>query len=345
MKSITLKDIAKKVGVSEATISLVLNNKDVVNVKTREKVLHCIKEMNYTPNPLARGLALHKSMTVGLVCPDSENPYYGKLMKLLSHYCNEYGYSLVLAVSNNDFNVEADIVKNFINKKFDGIIILPLNEKENKHPIFKELRERSIATVFCTSYYKGFQEDCVLTDYAQGSYLLTKHLLDLGHRELWFFVTKDKSIPVTKYRLDGMKKAYSEMNLEMKGEWIIGCETIDVEYGYEKAKALLKSKRCPDAILALNDYMAYGIKRAIVECGYKIPEDISLVGYDDVFYHLISEQPLTTVHQDLDSLAKNTVDLLMQKMNDNFEAEEPIHKIINPSIIIRNTTSQRLKNE
>jgi len=341
MKNVTLKDIAKKVGVSEATISLVLNNKDVVNAKTREKVLRCIKEMNYIPNPLARGLALHKSMTVGLVCPDSENPYYGKLMKLLSHYCNEYGYSLVLAVSNNDFNVEAAIVRNFVDKKFDGIIVLPLNIKENAHPVFKELMERKIPTVFCTSYYESFKEDCVLTDYAQGSYLLTKHLLELGHRELWFFVTKDQSIPVTKYRLDGMKKAYSEMNLELKDEWIVGCDTIDVEYGYEKAKALLESEKQPDGILALNDYMAYGIKRAIVECGYRIPEDISLVGYDDVFYHLISEQPLTTVHQHLDSLARNTVELLMQKMNDDYEVKNPIQKVIQPSLVIRKTTSRR----
>ena len=132
MGNITLKDIAKKAGVSEATVSLVLNNKSVVNSRTRERVLKCIEEMNYKPNPLARGLALRKSMTIGLVCPDSENPYYGKLMKLLGHYCNQYGYSLVLGVSNNNPDMETRIMENFVDKQYDGIIVLPLNIRKMK---------------------------------------------------------------------------------------------------------------------------------------------------------------------------------------------------------------------
>ncbi len=343
MSSITLKDIARKAGVSEATVSLVLNNKTVVNVRTRERVLKCIEEMNYRPNPLARGLALRRSMTVGLVCPDSENPYYGKLMKLLGHYCNRYGYSLVLGVSNNDPEMETRIIENFVDKKYDGIIILPLNLKTNNSPVFQEIRDKKIPIVFGTSYYTGFKEDCVLTDYAGGSYLLTDYLLGQGHRELWYFVTDDKEIPVSKERIAGYRRAYEERSLPVQEEWIVGCDSISVEYGYERAKQLLQEKTCPDGILAINDYMAYGIKKAIQELGYRIPEDISLAGYDDVFYQMIAEQPLTTVHQDMEKMAENTVLLLMTKMNKDFDPGKKIEKIISPSLVVRSTTKKVIR--
>ena len=338
MGNITLKDIAKKAGVSEATVSLVLNNKSVVNIRTRERVLKCMEEMNYRPNPLARGLALKKSMTIGLVCPDSENPYYGKLMKLLGHYCNKYGYSLVLGVSNNDIKIETRIMENFVDKQYDGIIVLPLNIRKNESKVFTEIKENGIPIVFCTSYYTGFKKDCVLTDYAEGSYLLTKHLLQRGHRELWYFVTSDKKLPVSQERILGYKRAYEEMGLKVKKEWIVGCEDISVEYGYSLTKEMLDQGRYPDGILALNDYMAYGIKKAILECNLRIPEDISLAGYDDVFYQLIADKPLTTVHQDMESLAANTVELLMQKMNKDFKPEVPPKQLICPSLVVRGTT-------
>lgn len=338
MGNITLKDIAKKAGVSEATVSLVLNNKSVVNIRTRERVLKCMEEMNYRPNPLARGLALRKSMTIGLVCPDSENPYYGKLMKLLGHYCNLYGYSLVLGVSNNDQDIESRIMKNFVDKQYDGIIVLPLNIRKNDSKVFEEVKENQIPIVFCTSYYTGFKKDCVLTDYAEGSYQLTRHLLEKGHRRLWYFVTSDKKLPVARERILGYKRAYEELGMDIEEDWIVGCDTISVEYGYMKAKQLLEEGRRPDGILALNDYMAYGIKKAILECGYSIPDDISLAGYDDVFYQLIADKPLTTVHQDLERLAANTIDLLMQKMNKDFKPDKAIHQLIRPSLVVRGTT-------
>ena len=338
MGNITLKDIAKKAGVSEATVSLVLNNKSVVNSRTRERVLKCIEEMNYKPNPLARGLALRKSMTIGLVCPDSENPYYGKLMKLLGHYCNQYGYSLVLGVSNNNPDMETRIMENFVDKQYDGIIVLPLNIRKNESRVFTDVKENKIPIVFCTSYYTGFTKDCVLTDYAEGSYQLTRYLLENGHRELWYFVTSDKKLPVAQERISGYRRAFAEMGLDVEQDWIVGCDDISVEYGYAKTKQLLQSGRTPDGILALNDYMAYGIKKAIQECGYRIPEDISLAGYDDVFYHLIADKPLTTVHQDLDSMAANTVNLLMQKMNKDFQPKQPVQHLIRPSLVVRKTT-------
>ena len=106
---------------------------------------------------------------------------------------------------------------------------------------------------------------------------------------------------------------------------------------------MLTEHEKPDGILAINDYMAYGIKKAILECGYRIPDDISLAGYDDVFYQLIVEQPLTTVHQDLEKMAENTVLLLMKKMNRDFDPGKKIEKIITPSLVIRSTTKKVIR--
>lgn len=341
MHNMTLKDIAKKLKLSEATISLALNDRPNVNLKTKKRVLDYVREIGYTANPLARGLAMQKTMTIGLVCPDTENPYYGSYVKHISNYCSQYEYSLVLSSSNNDLHQEANIIKNFIEKKFDGIIVMPLDLKSNDLPAFSMLIERDVPFVFCTSYYEGFADNCVLTDYADGSYQLTRYLLEHGHRELWYLVTRDQTIPVTKDRLDGYKKAYEDLHIPFNPEWIIGCDIINSKNGYDITNQLIASRSLPDGILALNDYMAFGVMRALQENGKNIPEDISVAGYDDVFYSRIAGIPLTTVRQDLDVISMHCVNMLLKKIDGSFEPKQSLPDSIKPTLVIRNTTRDR----
>lgn len=338
MRNVTLKDIARKLNISEATVSLAINNKSIVNEETRRKVLECARDMNYKPNPLARGLATNKSMTIGFVCPDSENPFIGRILKLMNHYCNQFGYSLVLALSENDVTQESKVLQNFIDKRFDGIIILPLDIPENNSDVFSNIKREKIPLVFCDSYYTGYKDDCIMTDYAKGSYLLTKHLLENHHRNIWYLTTKNQKIPVSKLRIDGYIKAYQEAGLEWKESWVVGCEQATGENAYLLTKKLLAEREKPDAILTINDYMAYGVRKAIKDSGYTIPEDISLAGYDDAFNEILYENPMTTVRQDIDMLAKSCVYLLMEKIGYPLTENGPIVRKIEPQLVIRNTT-------
>lgn len=341
MKNVTLKDIADKLGVSVATVSLALNDRPTVNAETKQRVLECIREMDYTPHPLARGLALKKTMTIGLVCPDTENPYYGTFLKHISKYCSQSSYSLVVSLSDNDLHREAAIVKGFVEKKYDGVIVMPLDFRRNDLPAFAALTKRGVPFVFCTSYYEGFAADCVLTDYADGSYQLTRYLLEHGHRELLYLVTDDLTIPVSKERVDGYRQAYADLGIACDPEWIIPCSHINSQSGYDVTNELLNSRALPDGILVLNDYMAFGVIRALQERGLGIPDDVSVAGYDDVFYSKIAGIPLTTVSQDLDAISYHCVNLLLKKIDPAFESPEPIQQRIRPTLVVRATTRER----
>lgn len=336
MSAVTLKDIAKKLAISEATVSLALSNHPGVSSKTKERVLQCAKEMDYIPNPIARGLATKRTMTIGCVCPDPENPCYGKLIKRISYYCSSWGYSLILSVSGDDPVREGEVVKQLINCCVDGIIVMPLNIRRNDHPAFESLY--NIPHVFAISYYEGFEDECILTDYATGSYQLTRSLLASGHRSIWYLVTKDTELPVSKLRLDGWRRAYEERGLECSPDWIIPCDYADSGFAYYITKRILGDRRRPDAICTLNDYLATGVRQAIVDSGYRIPDEISLAGYDDALGGFFMDTPLTTVRQDIDTIAKECLRYLMKRINPGLVLEEPIEQVIPPELIIRKTT-------
>lgn len=338
MVNVTLKDIAQKLNISEATVSLALNNYPGVSKKTKERVLQCAEEMNYVPNPIARGLATRRTMTIGLVCPDSENPCFGKIIKRITYYCEQCGYSVLLGISDGDVKREASVIRQFISCHVDGIVILPVDTLNNDAPVFNTLRQHELPCVFTFSYYPGFEDDCVLTDYAAGSYELTKRMLKAGHRTIWYFVTKELELPVTKLRLEGWKRAYEEMGLEWKQEWIIPCDYTDSGFAYYIAGRVLNERVAPDAICTLNDYMASGVRKAILDAGFRIPEDISLAGYDDTMDIFYMDMPMTSVRQDLDGLAKETVRLLMQKINHTDGEKDPVQRVILPELAIRKTT-------
>lgn len=340
MKSVTLKDIARALGLSEATVSLALNDRPTVNRDTRQRVLDYVATLDYTPNPMARGLALQRTMTVGLVCPDTENPYYGSFVKHISNYCSTFGYSLALSPSNNSPEQEAAAVKGFVDRKFDGIIVMPLDHRTNPHKEFWSFRDRNVPFVFCTSYYEGFEDDCVRSDYYDGAYQLTRYLLEHGHRELWYLVTEDRGIPVASERLRGYYDAHRDLGLQVDPSWVVGCREVNSTSGYVVTKSLLESRPAPDGILALNDYMAFGVMRALQETGLRVPLDISVAGYDDVFYSKIAGTALTTVRQEMSEISATCVRMLVERIRGE-SSDGTVARMIKSTLVLRETTRER----
>lgn len=340
MKNVTLKDIAHKLKLSEATVSLAINNKKMVNVNTRERVLQCARDLNYKPNLLARGLATNKSMTIGFICSEPENPFIGRMLKMVSRYCNKQGYSVIVAISEGDIKQEGKILQNFIDKRLDGVIIFPVDAPDNPYLPVDSASDYGIPLVFCDSYYPGYEDSCILTDYKKGSYLLTKHLLENEHKIIWYITVKHKEIPISKLRIEGYKQAYQEFGMKREDEWIISCEKAEGESAYWLVKNMLQKGKKPDAILTLNDYMAYGVRQAILEMGYGIPEDISLAGYDDAFNQLIYGNVLTTVRQNIELIARECVRLLLKNIDPLYQLDTPIERITEPELIVRDSTKK-----
>lgn len=332
---VKLKDVADALGVSEATVSLALNERPGVNAETRKKVQEAAQRLGYTPNHIARGLAMNRTHTLGLIITDIENPFFGTLTKHIDEAARESGYGLVFSVSNNEIDEEESILATFIGKRLDGVIVVPSVYHRRDTEIFQRMNGSKLPFVFATSYYPGLSADCVMTDLAKGSYELTKYLLDQGYRRIGFLSTTDRVTPPTRLRLSGYYKALEHAGLPKESRRIIECHRPDYFSGYDTVAALDVAE-LPEAIVAINDILALGAQHALLERGLRIPEDISVAGYDDVIFSSLSEIPLTTVRQDIPHLAKTAVEMLVARVENRKTPTKSVR--ISPELVIRSST-------
>ncbi|MFO8042474.1 MAG: LacI family DNA-binding transcriptional regulator [Alkalispirochaeta sp.] len=328
----TLKDVAQKAGVSEGTASMVINGKAGPKNKTRELVLQAARELKYVPNSAARNLAKRESTTVGLVVTDIENPFFGSITRYVNHFLGRQEQSMILSVSNDDAKTEDSILANFIQQGVRAIIVAPTQLSRRDTSTFANVHDHGIPIVFISSYYEGFAAPRVLTDYSQGSFELTNYLIDTGHSNIRFLVSHDIKAPIAKERIDGFLRAHNHHSITPHNRAIHRCPHPDYESGYREARRVLEDGK-PDAIIAINDVMALGAKRAIKEHGLSVPDDISVAGYDDVVFSSLSEIPLTTVRQNIPEIARAAVDLLfMPDIDINTDVR------IAPELVIRKST-------
>jgi len=332
---VKLIDVARRAGVSVATASLVMNSRPGVNKQTRGRVLKAAKDLGYSPNNRARGLALRKTNTLGLVVTDIENPFFGSIIRYIDEYTREAGYNLILSVSNDDIDLEDQIIGTFIGERVDGVIVIPSLFHRTDMSCFHKLEKHSIPYVFLTSFYPDVKCDCIMSDLRTGSYDLTMYLLGLGQRMMYMLVSHDRNAVPSKLRIEGCRKAFEEYGLHFNDECIVECRKTDFQNGYLRTMEIVKEKK-PDAVIAINDILALGAKKALKELGFRIPDDIAVAGYDDVIYSSISEIPLTTVRQPIEDICSKTVEVLLKRICRK-KSSMQFH-IIKPELVIRRST-------
>jgi len=332
---IKLKDVAKKAKVSEATASLVLNRKKGVSAATRERVLSTVQALGYTPNNIARGLATRRTRSIGLVVTDIENPFFGSVTRFVDEFILARGCTLILSVSNDEPELEEKIISFFIGRRVEGVIIVPAISRRTNLSYFKDLDRHKIPYVFVTTYYPGVEADCVMTDLKKGSYQLARYLIGLGHRDVVFLASHDRTVPVSSLRIEGVQRAFTEAGIPVDGVRVVECDKANFSCGYAMTQVALEERK-PDAIIGVNDIVALGAERAVRDKGYSIPGDISVCGYDDVIFSRISEVPLTTVRQDVKLLCRKAVDVLFGRIADA-HTRKRIQKIV-PELVIRQST-------
>ncbi|MBC8079383.1 MAG: LacI family DNA-binding transcriptional regulator [Gorillibacterium sp.] len=337
MKKTTISDIASTLGVSEATISLALNNRSGVNKETRKKVLQTAKELGYKPNYFARGLAMRKSNIIGFIIPDIENPFYSKATKILDQVVQDYGYNLLLGFSSFDLYKEKDTIERFCGLGVDGIVIAPTYLFTTDSSYRKTVLESNVPIIYMGAHY-DFETHYVMTDLSRGTELLVNHLLLKGIRDI-VFLTGSEDIVLVSEREAGFRKAYASQGLNIVPDQYICCNEFSFIEGYRKTLDFLTHRRRPEAIISVNDVMALGVMRASRELGYSIPEHIVVAGYDNVSYSEFSEVSLTTVQQPLECMAKQTILHLMSLILNNI-SDEWIHEKLEPMLVIRESTEK-----
>ncbi|MFC4410635.1 LacI family DNA-binding transcriptional regulator [Chungangia koreensis] len=323
----TIKDIAKKAGVSITTVSRVLNRKEEgMSAQTREKVLRVIEELEYQPNRLARGLVTKQSKLIGLIVPTISNPFFPELCRGAEDEANKYGYSLVICNSDASAEKEERYIKILKEQQVDGIILssqsglssasLDRHSKNLHYVLLDRMEREKVPGVFLEN--------------EEGGYLAGQHLIQLGHKKM-ACITGPESIKNSRDRLKGFKRALKEVGLEPT---IIREGDFSLESGYSHAKEILENENV-SAIFTCNDLMACGVYRAAHEMGVGIPQDISVIGFDDIPLISALIPKLTTIRQDTYMMGRKSAELLIQQI----EHGKTDFTIFSPTLVVRESTA------
>ncbi|QFF98046.1 LacI family transcriptional regulator [Psychrobacillus glaciei] len=332
MGKITIKDIAREAGVSITTVSRVLNNKaEGMSKKTRKTVLQVMGELNYQPNKFARGLVTKRSNMLGLIVPNISNPFFPELCRGAEDEANERNYSLIICNSDDQSQKEENYLRLLQEQQVDGILLSSKNRLSQTSK--DQLESGKIPYVLFDRGEEASNHSGVFLDNEKGGYMAGKHLVDLGHTKI-ACMTGPLEILNAQQRLAGFQRAFTEASIELpKSSILVG--DFQMEVAYLIAKKFLQDN-CVTAIFASNDLMACGIYRAAHELGIQIPEQLSIVGFDDIPLVTALIPKLTTVRQGTYEMGRKAIELLLNELENN--SSEGV--VFDPTLIVRESTKK-----
>lgn len=306
---ITLRDVARKAGVSVKTVSRVVNNQGEISEETRQRIASVIREMGYRPNLVARGLVTQRTHTLGLVVPDITNPFFPEVARGVQDAARHRNYNVFLCNSGEDQQEELNALHSLAGQGVDGIIISPCHSTgENLAKFADEFSP--IVTI--NHLYTHPHISMVLTENAQGAKLVVEYLISKGHRRIGMVAGLEKSLNRGR-RIYGFTEAMKAQGLEILIENIEEA-TPKVESGYSAALSLLAKQPQLSAIFVYNDLMALGVLQACRMLGRRVPEDCAVVGFDDIQIAGLIYPALTTVHLDKYRLGQEAVGRLLEML-------------------------------
>ncbi|TGY42312.1 LacI family transcriptional regulator [Clostridium sartagoforme] len=338
----TIYEIAKIAGVSTTTVSKVINDYPDVSDKTRKKIKKILEKENFLPNAQAQGLTTKKSWTLGVVYFEDlgiglSHPFFSKVIEAFKKQADKHGYSLLFG-SKNDRLKNTTFLEYFKYKCVDGIAIICTdpNDKETL-----KLIESDFPIVVIDMLNDN--TSTVTSDNEYGSKLAIEYLFRLGHKRIAHIcgTSETDNLPSVT-RMEAYKKYIKEFNLYRNDDYLVSGENFDFDSGYEAMNKLLKLKNPPTAVLASSDKMALGAIRAIENSGLKVPEDISVIGFDDIELAEYVTPRLTTIRQNCDDIGKAAIDILVEQINK--KERLAINKVIPVELIVRESCA-RAKDE
>ena len=330
MKNVTIKDIAKAANVSYSTVSRALSGSPEISAETRKRILQLCKEMNYTANTVARAMVMKSTKLLGLILTDVNNPFMSELAYHIDRQARARGYNIVLCNSSRNIDQERELFELMIGRQVDGVMIFPAGPEsyESLRPYLSR-----IPTVFIGENLREVPESYVSVDNYRGAYIGVQYLYDLGHRDILYFGRRRGST-THQFRADGYAAACRDLHLTPQY-----CNNAfpatSIKYGYQLAKQLFAQEKSYTAIFAATDTNALGILQAAEEQGIRIPEDISLMGFDNIRDSGLPRINLTTVEQPKKMMASVAVDSLLDKIQSELAGYS--HRILLPTLIERSS--------
>lgn len=342
MRRTTIKDIANAVGVTPAVVSYVINGKEhKVSGETISKVKQAIKDLNYIPNLNARSLVNNKSKLIGVIIPQTEttsqiilkNPFYSEIVSGIEVKLRAAGYNMILSGVDND----KSYLNTSVQRNLDGAIIMGIYQEK----FYDELKQASIPIVLIDSYVTDDSFYRVGIDDEMGGYMATKYLIEQGHRDIALVTGSIKRDGVIEKRFLGYKRALNEMNVFYNPDYVIE-GVVSHESGYNAGTIISEKFKNVTAVFASADLIALGLIKSFAEKGVRIPEDISVMGFDNISILEYIYPPLTTVSQNISLKGEKAAEALIDII-ENQRVKNP-KELILPIEIVKRKTVREIKN-
>jgi LacI family transcriptional regulator len=333
----TINDVARQAGVSKATVSAVLNDSGSVRSTTRDRVLGVIEQLNYRPSGMAGRARSRTGKSIGLVIKEIDNPYYAEVTSGARKQASESGYTLLVTSSEGEYDAERKAIELLQAKDVDGLIITPVLDDETDLSHLFELKRRNFPFVLLEAI-RGVQASLVDIDNVKASRRTVEYLIGQGHTRIIHFAGAPYSMH-TLERVDGVRHAYSESQLVFADEAIVPAGA-HLEDGYRAGLEYFRDRPAedrPTAVTCYNDLIALGLCRALSELGIRVPEDVSVVGYDDIQLLGYMPVPLTSVHVPKFRMGEIATQMLIRHLESK-EALPPQKVFLEAELIVRRST-------
>lgn len=332
-KKVTSIEVAKAAGVSQSTVSRVFSSDGKVSEKTRKRVLEVAEKLGYQPNAIARGLITNQTRMIGIVMRNIKNPFYPEVLEKFYNKLFEKGYYLIFINSENDL-IQENEINRLIEYNADGVIITDalLTSKA-----VGNLIKHDIPIVLFNRYIENSESSAVFCDNYLAGKVIGNYLIETGHKEL-AFISGPVNTSTSLDRMKGFKEALNEHGI---ANFAVEFGDFTYESGYNLAKKLLEANTRIDSIFCANDITALGAIDAIRDLGLKVPEDISIVGFDDISMASWSSYSLTTWQQPIDEMIDKTIKILLEKINNDESKTKNIKFSLKGRLIVRNSVKDR----
>ncbi len=329
----TIKDVAKRAGVSFTTVSHVINGTRFVSDAVRERVQAAVHELGYVPSAVARSLKRKNTRTVGVILPNNANPYFAEVIRGVEEHCFSAGYNLILCNSNDDPARQAAHLRVLAEKRVDGLILVVTGTDAIAHAMLKNIRTPLVLLDREISNMPGC--DLVEVDHMLGGRLATTHLLELGHPRV-ACISGPPGLAPSSQRRAGWKAALLERGIQYKEHELVRGD-FTPQSGYHAMKQLLEHELRPSAVFVCNDLMALGALHAAQQAGFSVPGMLSIVGFDDIELAAYSAPALTSVNQPKTHIGYLAANILLERMQNPRPAG--LRHVLAPTLTLRHSTA------
>jgi len=340
-KPATLSDVAREAGVVAMTASRAINDTGYVSQEVRERVLAAARKLSYRPNMLARSLKGQRLKAIGIMLPDIANPFSAELVEGMKDVLELEGYTAFIALAGRGVDHERDGLQSFVDHRVDGLLVATLRTDKGDE-FLRELGAQGIPMVTVGRDVKGMQVDCVTADHWKGAFDVTTHLIELGHKLIGFVGIAAEDAPALR-RYQGYLAALEKAGLTVGPEYTVGPGYAPAfatqEDGYDGMMQLAKLDAPPTAVLARNDSAAIGVMRAAHTLGMKVPEDLSVTGFDNIPLAAFWTPALTTVAQPIREQGKIAARVLLDKIEGRSTAEAET-RTMECELVVRESTGK-----